>query len=73
MHPYKFLAYFYYCLNLKPYEYDATDIMDSIAIDVLLLAGNLYVDRMNFPDYVPEKDGGIIREVDKWKTGKYSR
>lgn len=69
--PYKFISYFYYIMDLEPYKYDADTIMDSITIDVLLYAGNVYVDLQNNPRYIPEEDPKIIESVKKWRSQQY--
>lgn len=66
--PYKFLAYFYFVLNLKPARYDAADIMDSIVSKVLPASG--YPEKNPYAnyDYIPEKDPEIIAEAEKYKA-----
>ncbi len=65
--PYTFLAYFYYRLGSKLYEYDGVDIMDTLVIDILVKAGNRYADPMVDPGYVPEKDPKILDAIAKYR------
>lgn len=68
-----FLGYFYYRLNLKPFDYDeynASVIMDGISVELLNRSG--LRNDLCVGDYVPETDPEIIAAVEKWRAGEYS-
>ena len=65
--PHKFLAFFYYRLNLEPTKYDAVDIMDSLSTTILTKSGFSEADLSLNPHYIPESDPKIIAEIEKYK------
>ncbi len=64
-HPYDFLAWFYYCIDMKKYADDAITIMDSISIEILSRAGIRNVGWNENPYYVPEEDPEMIAAVQR--------
>jgi len=66
--PHRFLAYFYYRINLEVERYDSPGILDSLAITILPKAGYREADLMHNTQYVPERDPKIIAEVEALKS-----
>lgn len=68
--PHKFLAYFYYRIDLNPAKYDAVDIMDDLSTTILKMSGFSEANIELNPQYVPERDPKIIAEVEKIKQSQ---
>ena len=66
--PYRFLAYFYYRINLEVEKYDSPGILDSLAITILPRAGYREADLMHNEDYIPEYDPRILAEVERLRN-----
>ena len=63
--PYCFLAYLYFRMDLDPKKYDAVDIMDGLAQELLSSPEDRSHDPFWNTDYIPEKDPLILSEVEK--------
>lgn len=66
--PFKFLAYLYYRLDMKPWEHNAITIMDTLAYELFYSEKDKSRDPFWGGDYIPEKDPEIIAEAEKLKN-----
>lgn len=64
---YKFLSFFYYCIDFDTEKYDSGDILDSLTTTILPAQGYTAADLMKNPYYMPESDAEMISAVEQWK------
>ncbi|MCQ2488153.1 MAG: hypothetical protein MJ143_02615 [Clostridia bacterium] len=69
--PIAFLGYLYYRFDLKPTEYDAADVLDSIAFPILEKITGKQL-RQNY-SYSPEREPIIINSVKEWRNKDVSK
>ncbi|MBR4749150.1 MAG: hypothetical protein IK083_06240 [Abditibacteriota bacterium] len=63
--PYCLLAYLYYRMDMDPKKYDAVDIMDGLAQELLSSPDDRSHDPFWNTNYIPEKDPLILSAVEK--------
>lgn len=66
--PYEFLGYLYYRMDMKPWEYDAADLIEGLVKELLSTNGDESHNPFVNYDYLPENDPEIIKEVEKWRA-----
>jgi len=64
--PYKFIGFLYAKVDMGTYWYQAGDLFDSIAVDIL--SNQQLINISEDPYYNPLKDQKIIDEMENWKA-----
>ena len=66
--PYEFIAYLYYFVDSKPWEYDCAEVYEGIVYNLLSNETDYNHNPFMNPDYYPEKDPNIVSEIEKLRS-----
>lgn len=64
-HPYDFIGYIYYMVDINKYWNDAGDLLDNMSITILENSGDLSTTQD--PYYQSWKDPRILNAIEEWR------